>query len=95
MNDERGANATWRQAQDLGWKRAGTFNLHIRLGQMTMAWLAQALIHQLGRRLGAPFNQWDAAHFARDLFEAPDFNRIPMSRLPEARTAESDRVPQV
>ena len=35
---------------------------------MTMAWLAQALIHQLGRRLGAPFNQWDAAHFARDLF---------------------------
>ena len=58
----------FRFDQDLGWKRAGTFNLHIRLGQMTMALLAQALIHQLRGRLGAPFDQWDAAHFARDLF---------------------------
>ena len=52
----------------MGWNRAGTLNLHIRLGQMTMALLAQALIHQLRGRLGAPFDQWDAAHFARDLF---------------------------
>jgi hypothetical protein len=58
----------FRFDQDLGWKRAGTLNLHIRLGQMTMALLAQALIHQLRRRLGSPFDQWDAAHFARDLF---------------------------
>jgi hypothetical protein len=58
----------FRFDQDLGWKRAGTLNLHIRSGQMTMALLAQALIHQLRRRLGAPFDQWDAAHFARDLF---------------------------
>lgn len=58
----------FRFDQDLGWKRAGTLNLHIRLGQMTMALLAQALIHQLRRRLGSPFDCWDAAHFARDLF---------------------------
>jgi hypothetical protein len=58
----------FRFDQDLGWKRAGTLNLHIRLGQMSLALLAQALIHQLRRRLGAPFNQWEAAHFARDLF---------------------------
>ena len=35
---------------------------------MTMALLAQALIHQLRQRLGVPFDQGDAAHFARDLF---------------------------
>ncbi len=43
-------------------------NLHIRLGQMTMALVAQGLIHQLRQRLGAPFNEWDCLHFARDLF---------------------------
>jgi hypothetical protein len=58
----------FRFDQHLGWKRAGTLNLHIRLGQMTMALLAQALIHQLRQRLGAPFNQWDSVHLARDLF---------------------------
>jgi hypothetical protein len=58
----------FRFDQDLGWKRAGTLNLHIRLGQMTLALLAQALLHQLRRRLGTPFDQWDAMHFARDLF---------------------------
>jgi hypothetical protein len=58
----------FRFEQDLGWKRAGTLNLHIRLGQMTLALLAQALLHQLRQRLGAPFTQWEAVHFARDLF---------------------------
>jgi hypothetical protein len=58
----------FRFEQSLGWKRAGTLNLHIRLGQMTMALLAQALIHQLRQRLGPPFNQWDSVHFAQDLF---------------------------
>jgi len=38
--------------QALGWKRAGTMNLEIRYGQMTMALLAQAAIHQLRMRLG-------------------------------------------
>ena len=38
--------------QALGWNRAGTLNLNIRYGQMTMALLAQAALHQLRRRLG-------------------------------------------
>jgi len=58
----------FRFDQHLGWKRAGTLNLHIRLGQMTLALLAQAVIHQLRLRLGDPFRQWDAVHFAQDLF---------------------------
>jgi hypothetical protein len=58
----------YRFDQALGWKRAGTLNLHIRLGQMTMALTAQAVIHQLRQRLGEPFNQWDSVHLAQDLF---------------------------
>ncbi len=58
----------FRFDQSLGWKRAGTLNLHVRLGQMTMALIAQALIHQLRQRLGAPYAQWDAPHFACDFF---------------------------
>lgn len=56
--------------QSLGWKRAGTMNLHIRYGQMTMALIAQAAIHQLRGRLGEPYCRWDAAHLAKDLFFA-------------------------
>ena len=55
--------------QALGWQRAGTFNLNIRYGQMTMALLAQAAIHELRQHLGSPFLQWEATHFARNLFE--------------------------
>ena len=53
--------------QALGWKRAGTMNLNIRYGQMTMALLAQAALHQLRRRLGEPFSTWEAAHLAKSL----------------------------
>lgn len=56
--------------QALGWKRAGTMNLNIRYGQMTMALIAQAVIHQLRTRLGEPYSKWDANHFASDLFFA-------------------------
>jgi hypothetical protein len=56
--------------QALGWKRAGTQNLNIRYGQMTMALIAQAAIHQLRKRLGNPFDSWDANHLAKDLFFA-------------------------
>lgn len=62
----------YRFDQDLGWKRAGTLNLHIRLGQMTLALIAQGLIHQLRKRLGAPFDQWDSPHLAKDLFGGLD-----------------------
>jgi hypothetical protein len=54
--------------QALGWQRAGTLNLNIRYGQMTMALFAQAAIHQLRQRLGKPFCQWEAFHLANDLF---------------------------
>jgi hypothetical protein len=53
--------------QALGWKRAGTLNLNIRYGQMTMALLAQATLHPLRRRLGEPFAGWDASHLAKAL----------------------------
>lgn len=54
--------------QSLGWKRAGTMNLNIRYGQMTMALLAQTAIHQFRNRLGSPFASWDARHLASDIF---------------------------
>jgi Transposase DDE domain len=53
--------------QALGWGRAGTQNLHIRYGHMTMALLAQAVLYQLRCRLGAPLTTWDAQHLAKDL----------------------------
>ena len=56
--------------QDLGWQRAGTQNINIRYGQMTMALIAQAVIHQLRSTLGSPYDVWDAHHLAKDLFFA-------------------------
>jgi len=58
----------FRFEQDLGWKRAGTLNLHIRAGQMSLALVTQTLIYQLRKRLGAPFDQWDSLHLAKHLF---------------------------
>ena len=58
--------------QSLGWKRAGTMNINIRYGQMTMALLAQAVIHQFRKRLGAPYAAWDARHLASDIFRGLD-----------------------
>lgn len=55
--------------QALGWHRAGTLNLNIRYGHLTMALVAQAALQQLRQRLGSPFAQWDALHLARNLFE--------------------------
>ena len=54
--------------QALGWQRAGTLNLNIRYGHMTMALIAQAVLHQFRQRLGPPFDAWDAAHLAKDVF---------------------------
>jgi hypothetical protein len=53
--------------QALGWNRAGTMNLNIRYGQMTMALAAQAALHRMRRRLGEPFSTWDAKHFSKSL----------------------------
>ena len=54
--------------QALGWNRAGTCNLNIRYGQMTMALMAQAAIHQFRQRLGPPAQTWDAEHLAKAYF---------------------------
>jgi hypothetical protein len=54
--------------QSLGWDRAGTCNLNIRYGQMTMALVAQAAIDQLRKRLGLPTKSWDAKHMATAIF---------------------------
>ena len=54
--------------QALGWNRAGTCNLNIRYGQMTMALVAQAAIDQLHRRLGPSTTNWDAKHMATAYF---------------------------
>ena len=58
--------------QSLGWKRAGTLNLHIRSGQMAMALIAQTVCQQLRQRLGPPCATWDARHFAAALFQGID-----------------------
>ena len=58
--------------QRLGWKKAGTLNLNIRYGQMSLALLAQAALHGLRQRLGEPWRNAEASCLARDLFEALD-----------------------
>ena len=50
--------------QALGWQRAGTQNLNIRYGQMTMALFAQASLEQLRKRLPPAWANWNAAQFA-------------------------------
>jgi hypothetical protein len=50
--------------QALGWDRAGTQNLHIRYGHMTMSLLAQAVTAQLRQRLGLPVSDWSCATLA-------------------------------
>jgi DDE family transposase len=54
--------------QALGWNRAGTCNLNIRYGQMTMALIAQAAIDGLRKRLAGPAANWDAKHMATAYF---------------------------
>jgi len=54
--------------QALGWNRSGTLNLNIRYGQMSLALVAQASIHQFRQRLGPPYDSWDAVHLARSIF---------------------------
>jgi len=58
--------------QALGWSRAGTRNLNVRYGQMTMALLAQAAIHQFRQRVGLPWSETEASHLARSIFQGLD-----------------------
>jgi hypothetical protein len=54
--------------QALGWNRAGTCNLNIRYGQMTMALVAQAAIDGFRKRFSPPTTSWDANHMATAFF---------------------------
>ena len=54
--------------QKMGWKRAGTQNLHIRYGQMSLALAAQAVVHQVRQRLDCDRVNWDAEHLSKGLF---------------------------
>lgn len=58
--------------QALGWNRAGTLNLNVRYGHMSMALIAQAALHQFRQRLGLPYSDWDSSHLARALFHGLD-----------------------
>jgi hypothetical protein len=58
----------FKNDQTLGWHRAGTMNLNIRYGQMTMALIAQAACFMMRQRIGPPVAQWDAEHLAKDFF---------------------------
>jgi hypothetical protein len=55
--------------QALGWDRAGTQNLNIRYGHMTLALIAQAVLRRLRQRLGEPLATWDAPHLARSVLQ--------------------------
>jgi hypothetical protein len=58
--------------QALGWKRAGTLNLNVRYGQMSLALVAQTVLHQLRQRLGPPYAQWEAEPLAKRLLNGLD-----------------------
>lgn len=58
----------FKNNQALGWHRAGTMNLNIRYGQMSMALIAQAACYMMRERIGHPVAQWDAEHLAKDFF---------------------------
>lgn len=60
----------FKSNQALGWDRAGTMNLNVRYGQMSMSLLAQAAIHQMRGRLGDPVATWDAMHLSQRFFGA-------------------------
>ena len=62
----------FKNDQPLGWNRAGTMNLNIRYGQMTIALIAQAACFMMRQRLGPPINHWDAPHLAKDFFRGLD-----------------------
>lgn len=84
------------------WNRAGTLNLNIRDGQMTMALLAQAAIAGLRRRLSEPYCNWDANHLAKDIFHGlegdvrvtKDTNVVTYYNAPEEIRLHYEHLPE-
>lgn len=62
----------FNENQALGWKQAGTLNLNVRYGRMSLALIAQAALHGLRTRLGGAWQNAEAGCLARDLFGALD-----------------------
>lgn len=58
----------FKNQQALGWNRAGTLNLNVRYGHMSLGLITQAALHQLRQRLGPPVRDWDASHLAEQFF---------------------------
>jgi len=56
----------------LGWKRAATLNLNIRLGKLSLGMMAQALIYQLRQKLPPDMRNWTAESLAERLFSSID-----------------------
>ena len=54
--------------QAMGWKRAGSMNLNIQYGKMTLALIAQAACYMLRQKIGDPYANWSAEHLANDFF---------------------------
>jgi hypothetical protein len=59
----------FNREQGLGWERAGTQNLNIRYGHMTMALLAQAALRRLRQSMGETVANWAAKHVAKDVLQ--------------------------
>jgi hypothetical protein len=58
--------------QTLGWKRAGTLNLNVRYGQMSLALIAQAALCQWRQRVGEPYCRWEADQVAKKMLGGLD-----------------------
>ena len=58
--------------QALGWDQAGSMNLNIQYGKMTMSLLAQAAISMMREKIGKPFSEWDSKHMSKDIFRGLD-----------------------
>ncbi len=57
---------------DLGWKRASTLNLNIRLGKLSLALLAQAATYQLRKNLPDGIRNYTSESLARKFFQCID-----------------------
>ncbi len=56
----------------MGWNRAGTMNLNIRYGKLSLALIAQAVTYQFRKKLPAPYKTWTAKHLSNSLFRGID-----------------------
>lgn len=62
----------FRTESALGWKRAATLNMNIRLGKLSMGMIAQAAIFQLRQKLPREMKNWTAESLAEKLFSSID-----------------------